>query len=86
MSLHVYFNEVEWVIAESEDEASKIWFEFTGESPEDYPDDELVWDRWDDDRELSIYDETLDKPTTLVKTCKEWIELKGRGFLCSTEY
>ena len=53
--LHVYHDgESEWIIAESPEEARRLWREATGYTDEDLPDDELEFTIQDDDEELHI--------------------------------
>lgn len=101
--LHVYYDyDSDWVIAESTEQASKIWREVMYIDQNDIPDDEINFIQEDDDKELSIYYEDIPEDLTdkekkeiyvagnnwwrLTKTCGEWAEEYKKGFLCSTEY
>jgi len=79
--MHVYRNEdVDWVVAVSEDDAMDVWCESNGEEREDYPDEK--WEQEPDDKVLTIQSDEGSEE----KTCAEWVRLNGRGFLCSQNY
>lgn len=84
MTLHVYFDGMDWIVAENEDDARALWLDYTGEKPEDYIDGELYFEELSDDKKLRVYDE--DRSASIEQTCREWADQYGRGFLCSTEY
>lgn len=82
--LGVYRNDViDWVIAESPEDATRVWEECMGDTWENCTgDDPPEWVRLPDDHALRI-----DNDGTIVeKTCAEWVREQGRGFLGSTEY
>jgi hypothetical protein len=99
--LHVFANDVvDWVVAESPEDADLIMKEYYGGDyePEEYG--EFI--QLKDDEEITILEEdTLispqlpDKCTIIEKTewtrrvkatARAWADCEGRGFLCSTEY
>jgi hypothetical protein len=93
--LHVYNHfDAEWVIAASPDDARSVWFEHTGESPEDYEDADLDFEQEPDDKPHKIWceDAAADKVgqigegVLVEKTNAEWAAHFGRSYLCSTEY
>lgn len=78
--LHVFRNDViDWVIAESPEDADKICFEHTGNDE----DDPHEWVALPDDQILAINDEDGGH---VEKTCAALIAEHGRCFLASTEY
>lgn len=79
--LNCYYDDENWVIAGSPEEAFSIWGNEIGESLEDYENYFVVLDQ---SRLLKIYDEIEDKTTE--KTIAEWINLKGKGFLCTRNF
>ena len=92
MDLHVFFDDYEWYIAESIDEAKAFQREFGGCSIEDQECSD--WHQVLDDREMRIW---LDPDTGDVSapcdgaifvsgSCEAWAESYGPGFLASTEY
>lgn len=81
--LRVYRNDViEWVIAESPEEAAELAKEYAGEPDPDW--ETGPWRALPDDDTLAIEDEDL--ALVVTKTCAEWVASNGRGFLASTEY
>ena len=78
--LRVFRNDtVDWVIAESPDEASKIADAYWGFAPDDPHD----WIECDPDEEW----EMVEGPRApMRRTFREWIASEGRGFLGTTEY
>lgn len=90
VKLKCYKNDViEWVIAESPEDATKVLCSELGKNSEDC-DDELDDDYWEEvpgTDELSIFnDRDLPEKGVKKKTVAEWIEIYGRSYLCSTEY
>jgi len=85
MSLHVYENEViDWIVAESEEEARAIGLSQSGDS-EEYKD--LEYTQCADDQPLTInWDDGPEGAGKMTLTCAEWCAKNGKGFLCSTEY
>lgn len=81
---------VDWVIAETSDEATKILLETYGQDSDEPVDKEGYWAEVDPQSELSINDENgpwQDGSYPLrTQTVAQWIEERGKGFLCSTEY
>jgi hypothetical protein len=83
-NLHVYANEVvEWMVAESPDDAIKVWEETTGMNYAD--EDGGTFEQEPDDKVIWIGFEENDEETER-KTCREWANEKGRCYLCSSEY
>lgn len=80
--LNVYKNETDWVVAESKEDASKVWCETSGAEffDENWQGE---WEMMDPASTISIID---DEGKKVTKTCQEWIAENGRGFLCSTEW
>ena len=82
MKLSVWHDGEDWVIAESAEDATKIWAEHYGE-----PSEELHWKRWADNRTLAVFDfDEDDNVQKIMCPCSEWIASNGRGWLCSVEY
>ncbi len=82
MSLSVWTDGEDWVVAESAEDATAIWTEHYGE-----PAEELHWKRWDDVRTLSVFDFDEDGNVhKVMRPCAEWIAQNGRGWLCSVNY
>ena len=82
MTLSVWHDGDDWVIAESAEDATAVWIEYYGE-----PAEELRWKRWEDNRTLSMFDfGDDDEVTKIMRTCAEWIAQQGRGWLCGANY
>ena len=82
MTLSVWTDGEDWIIAESAEDATAIWTEHYGESAE-----ELSWKRWEDDRTLSVFDfDTDDEVRKVTYSCSKLIAQNGRGWLCSVNY
>ena len=87
--LHVFANEIEWVVAGSLEDVEPAMKESIGAVYTE--EDEIEWSQCLDDATLGIWmngDEISDGLTgkLVVKTYREWADQFGRGFLCSTEY
>lgn len=87
--LHIFTNEIDWVIARDLDDAYDALKEHNGtERHEIEPFDPLF--RMDDSEKLGIMvnsqGEIDDNGETLTLVADEWAKREGRGFLCSTEY
>jgi hypothetical protein len=87
--LHVYcFDDCEWVVAESIDDAWAVWSESIGQKREDWPDG--AWEQEPDDKSMRIIVDDdgaiSDQGERLELTCREWATREGRGYLCTTEY
>jgi hypothetical protein len=82
--MHIYVNKViDWVIAESVDDANAVLSEHYGYTLEQLIDDDTqITEQLPDDKPLTL-DEDGSK-TTL--TAAEWIAKEGRCLLGSTEY
>jgi hypothetical protein len=79
--LHVFHNDHEWYVAATAADALAEWVEFGGGSPGELdPDD---WEQWEDSRKLTIVDSD---GVPIVKTCREWADESGPGFLCAEDY
>lgn len=85
-TLHVFTGSdgTDTVVAFSADDAWSVWEEHTGEKRGDYTD--VEWIRRQDDHELSIMPEPEASKDKTTKTCRQWADDNGRGFLCSTEW
>lgn len=91
--LHLYVTPdgTEWVIAANEDDAWRVHQEHTGEERDDFS--EPWWKKLDPNDQLEIYvdadgvptDPDEDGASPLALSAKEWIERRGRGWLCTTE-
>ena len=78
-------NSIEYYIAYDEQDVWAVWEEHIGEKRDDY---DFEWEEVSPSVRLCIVDDEM--PHTryrkLTRTVAEWIEEKGRGFLCSEEY
>ena len=102
MTLKVYDNGCDHVVAESIDDAWRVWCETTGESRDDYgdmewgaeSDGEPLTIRYEDGDYADLYSERPEGATVETKGLLElitatfgaWAKLVGRGWLCSSEY
>jgi hypothetical protein len=100
-TLHVFSNEVpDWVVAYDPDDAIKIWEETYGEKY-DLEESGGEFIQESDDHRFTLFSENQDDMKGLPEDCielaqdesfrcrmtnKEWIDIKGRGFLGSAEY
>ncbi len=89
--LHVFANEIEWVVAESMDDVEPAMKDSIGATY--LPEDEIEWHQVNDDAPLKIWmhGDDIAEPDqagsrVVEKTCSEWAEQFGRGFLASTEW
>lgn len=87
--LHVFANDVEWVVAESLEDVEPAMKESIGAVYG--PEDEIEWWQPNDDFGLTIWMNGEEISDGLIgvpvrKTCRKWADEQGRGFLCSTEY
>jgi len=81
--LHCFSNSCDTVVAYDEEDAIMVWEKTTGESWEtDYADSD-EWVQESDEEILVIADDYREK---VSHTYREWADLNGRGFLCSSEY
>lgn len=91
--LHVFEMGPDTVIAYDVEDAWAVWCERLGEKREDYE----PWDepaQLDDDKPLKIWSDSdgvicepgEDGGAVATRTCREWADREGRGFLCSTEW
>ena len=83
--LHCYKDEIEWIIAESPEDASKIQASNIGEEASSPDQFELI----PEDSTLTIHSDEGEFPegeTPSTKTIAEWIAWNGRGVLCSAEW
>jgi hypothetical protein len=94
-TLHVYKIDdgaQHWYVAASEDHALTQYIEDCyGGSLEDYRKDnpETTVVQCVDDSNLTITmdeDYDIDDPNEVTKTCAEWVEERGEGALCSSEW
>lgn len=84
--LHVYQNGArDWFVAESIDEAQKMYREFSRNTGCD--DDELYFDfkQCVDEKVLGILMDDVDS-SKVSKTCAEWCASHGKGFLCTENF
>ncbi len=79
--LKVFHNDVDWVVAESAEDATKLLAEHNSCPVEKLDEDSLYWDEWANDRVLVIDDDG----TKISKTCSQWA-CGGRAYIGSTEY
>jgi len=80
--LKIWFNDTDWVVAESDSEAMSIWLEWTGEQAADYA-SEMIWTEWDKPLQIHDYDGSGD---IIERDPSHWIAVNGKGVLCTTEY
>ena len=78
----MFYNDHDYVVARSVEDAWEVWEQSCGEKREDY-EPEWEWEQKSDDGTLTINDEDAGPQT---KTRGEWARSNGRGFLCSTEF
>jgi len=99
MMLKIYYNDaVDWVVAESPEDATKVWEEHLGEDAADY---DLEW--LEETREAfsigfdncccpnplpenGIAEPINSRRIEVIASPAAWIKQNGRGFLCSTEW
>lgn len=80
-TLKVWANDVvDWVIAESPEDADSVCLEHIGYPP----DDPYEWTELSMDSVITLHMD--DGRGTVEKTCADWIAEQGRCFLGSTEY
>lgn len=82
IGLRAFTDGVETYIAYSAEDAFRCQYDLIGENP----DDENFFEEVAHNNILSINDENFEPRQTITKTCAEWCESNGRGFLCSTEW
>lgn len=78
--LRVYFNDVEWVVAASPEDAERALEEHYG--PMYDPSTPSEWEECKPDTEFTFHGGDDD----VVKTFAQWAKDNGRGFLATTEY
>lgn len=97
--MKVYSNGVEWVVAESPEDAIKVWEETIGEK---YDADEYdPFEEKPDGKVLKIGTEDIDDDFLpkdamirqvsdyvweVTATMREWVDANGRGYLCTSEW
>ncbi len=91
MSLHMYCDDYEWVIAASKGDATKVWIEaISGVPVIDKPDEER-WQELPPDGMTKMWCDASGKPceigegTLVDMTNREWCEKHGRGYIGTTE-
>lgn len=92
MSLQVFTNDCEWIVAHDLDDARVVWAEFAGLDPSKYSNEDLGFEPLPSESSVSIWCDTNGDPGEIQgegcwivsQTCEEWCR-RGRGFLCSTE-
>ncbi len=82
--MRVYFNDAEYVVAESVADAANVLIEEYGLSQDEVA--EMDWTVLPDDRVIRISYPDDNPPHTETKTAREWADISPRGVLCSTEY
>ena len=91
-ALHVFFDDVEWYVASSVEDAKALQRDWSGCDARDQ--EAADWCQLPDDGDIRMW---LDPDTTelsvpclgailVIGTCEVWAEVFGRGFLGSTEY
>lgn len=85
MALHMWTNDHEWVIAESEDDAWAVWEAHIGEKRADYQ-ASMEWHKCDPTKPFTFVDVDEDPPVKTTKTRAEWIAEHGRGYFASEDY
>lgn len=82
MSLKLYKNDViEWVVAESPEDATAIML-----SEKMHYDDPPEWEELPMDSKWTLFGQFTDDGKDLTLTAAEWIARQGRGFLGTTEF
>lgn len=81
MRLQVFSDGVDLVVAESADDAGRVWSDYTSDPRTDPDYDGMEWEPLPDDRSLPIDDEG----TVTTRTAGEWAAA-GRRFLASSHY
>ena len=84
--LHMYKEEVDTVIAESKEDAAKVWAEHVGgdyREERDGDDPVECWEQIPDDKPVTLAYPEEDAATM---TAAEWCAKDGRCFWGSTEY
>lgn len=86
--LHVFENDYEWVVAESEEDCNGAMSDSVGATYDD--EDEIEWVQLPDDADLIIWlddqGDVSDDGNLVIGQMSAWIEYNGRGLLCSSEY
>lgn len=85
MSLHMFREETDTVIAESPEDAAKVWAEQCGDYREARDGDDPVecWGQIPDDKPVTL---SYPEEVAATMTAAEWCAKDGRGFWGSTEY
>lgn len=77
----VWTNDTDTVVAASIEDVKAIIVELHGS----FEDEEGDWRTLPDDKPITIHN--IDGAGSIAtRTAKEWAEVNGRGFLCSTEW
>ena len=81
--LHCYTNDTDTVIAHDQEEAWDVWLKYLtediGDNKCDSMEEYYPLDMIPDDQDIEIVAKT-------TKTAGQWAQLRGVGFLCTTEY
>lgn len=80
--LRVYFNDVEWVVAASPEDAERALEEHYGPMYDPTDADLTAWEECNPYKSFTYHADHGD----VVKTFAEWAFDNGRGFLATTEY
>lgn len=92
MTVHVWSDGVEWVVAEDHRDALCVWAGALWEEAAAYPDLDN-WELCPDEELLKIWCDRAGVPAEphaegnaiVERTCAEWARLRGRSYLCTTE-
>jgi hypothetical protein len=88
--MYMWFDEAEWVIAESAVEAEKVYADYAGFGYVNGAGAER-WEQLVDDTVVKLYCDPSGKPCEIgdgkvtALTAKEWVERLGKGYVGSTE-
>lgn len=75
---------IDWVVAESEDEAIRLLAREVGCPAHEY--ENAKCKQLPDDKVFTIMKDPYNDCTGVTKTCAEWATENGKGFLASTEF
>jgi hypothetical protein len=87
--LHVFHNDVDWVIAPDVAAARQLWIAFNGMPPisDSYDEEQLAFELCPDDSVLRFQDEDGEFGGGLVvKTCRQWADTVPMGCFCTSEW
>jgi len=84
--LHVFSDDYEWIVAKDLNDCKSVLEELKC-----YPPEGVVFEQLDDNASLSIFcdvDGNICPPwegNPIIKTNREWAQIRGRGYLCTSE-